>query len=39
MGSILSGDVLAALIGLALLSALPVVYKYYQARKGGGSPE
>jgi uncharacterized membrane protein YdjX (TVP38/TMEM64 family) len=39
MGSILSGDVLAALIGLAVLSALPVAYKYYQARKGRGSPE
>jgi len=33
IGSILSGDVMAALIGLALLSALPVVYKYYQSRK------
>ncbi len=31
--AILSGDVLLALIGLAVLSALPVVYKKWKARK------
>ena len=36
VGTILSGDVLAALIGLAVLSALPVVYKFFQARNGKG---
>ena len=36
VGTILSGDVLAALIGLAVLSALPVVYKFFQAGKGKG---
>ncbi|MFP6748158.1 MAG: TVP38/TMEM64 family protein [Alphaproteobacteria bacterium] len=33
VGTILSGDVLLALIGLAMLSALPLAYKYYQARQ------
>ena len=36
VGTILSGDVLAALIGLAVLFALPVVYKFFQARKRKG---
>ena len=36
VGRILSGDVLAALIGLAVLSALPVGYKFFQARKWKG---
>ncbi|MBT3536388.1 MAG: TVP38/TMEM64 family protein [Rhodospirillaceae bacterium] len=36
VGALLSGDVLAALIGLAVLSALPMVYKFVQARKNKG---
>ena len=36
VATILSGDVLAALIGLAILSALPVVYKFFKARNGKG---
>jgi uncharacterized membrane protein YdjX (TVP38/TMEM64 family) len=36
--SIMTNDILAAMIGLALLTALPLLYKFYQARKrdGGG---
>ena len=33
VGTILSGEVLLALIGLAVLSALPVAYKFFQAHK------
>ena len=33
IGTILSGDVLAAMIGLAILSLIPVFYKYYRARQ------
>lgn len=36
VASIMSGDVLAALIGLAVLAALPLAYKLFQARKQGG---
>jgi hypothetical protein len=34
----MTNDILAAMIGLALLTALPLLYKFYQARKrdGGG---
>ncbi len=35
VGSLLSHDVLAALIGLAILSALPLLYKFFQARRQG----
>ena len=35
VASIMSGDVLAALIGLAVLAALPLAYKLFQARKQG----
>ena len=35
--TIFSGDVLAALIGLAVLCALPVFYKFLQAQKGKGN--
>ncbi len=39
VGTILSGEVLLALIGLAVLSALPVAYKIYQARKNADKTE
>jgi len=31
--------VLLPLVGLAILSMLPVVYKRYQRRKAGGKPD
>lgn len=35
VSSLMSNDVLAALIGLAVLASLPLLYKIYQARKQG----
>jgi len=37
IATIFSGDVLAALIGLAILCALPIFYKFIQAQKGKGN--
>ncbi|MBT3372404.1 MAG: TVP38/TMEM64 family protein [Rhodospirillaceae bacterium] len=36
VSSIMTDDILAAMIGLALLAALPLLYKFYQARKRDG---
>jgi uncharacterized membrane protein YdjX (TVP38/TMEM64 family) len=36
-GSILSPDILAAMVGLAILSALPLIYKKVKARSKGAS--
>ena len=36
VSGILTPDIIAALVGLALLSLLPVAYKKYRARKGEG---
>ncbi|MDE0149479.1 MAG: TVP38/TMEM64 family protein [Rhodospirillaceae bacterium] len=39
LGIIFRAEILLPLVGLAILSMLPVVYKRYQRRKAGGKPD